>query len=211
VFASRKPPTDSELFSNLDASTFVFLSVLNDYVNNRNQILEVSEMSKDEVEVIYRYVADAALGNLSHPERESLKEKLLQIIPVDYSVLRRDICDDEYLPAPTPNNFVSWIQGLLNKALPPDNHLTDEQSGLLFSYIASSFRQGKSATKPVQLNEFENNLATLLFLGTHSGLVQALELKGLRKSVNRHLAHILMLSQILGVKHSRDNDLKVRE
>ena len=211
ISANKNPPTDSELFSNLDASTFVYLSVINDYVNKENQILDVSEMSKEEIEVIYRLVADAALGNFSHTERESLKVKLLEKIPTEFSVLRRDISDDKYLPAPTPPKFVGWIQGLLNQTFPPDKHISDEQFGMLFVYIGSAFRQGTLKNTSEQLTEFEDNLATLLFAATHRGFEEALEIKGLRDSANRHLAQIFMLSLILGVKFSLDNDLKVSD
>ena len=211
VIAKKTPPTDTELFSNLDKSTFVYLSVINDYVKKENQILEVSEMSKEEIETTYRLVVDAALGNFSHAERESLKEKLLENIPTEFSTLRADISDDKYRPAPTPPKFVGWIQGLLNKSFPPNKYISDEQFGMLFVYISSAFQQGKSKAVSGQLTEYEENLATLLFAGTHKGFEEALQIKGLRGATNRHLAHTFMLSLILGVKFSRDNDLKESE
>jgi len=207
VFADKKPPTDTELFASLDASTFIFLSVLNDYVNKENQILEVTEMSTEETESIFRLVVDAALGNFSHISRQDLKENILRNVPLGYSELRADIQNEAYLPAPTPSRFVGEIQELLNKTALPGKRTSDNSFGILFAYIAAAFRQGKNSTLG-ELTEYENNLATLLFIGLHKGLEEAFQIKNLRESGNRHLAHLFMLSLILGVKVSRDNDLK---
>ncbi len=206
--AGRKPPSDTEIFSNLDKSTFLFLSVINDFKNNTNQIFEIEEMSEQELELTYRYVVDASLGNFSHLERQNLRSELLKIIPPEFVQLRNDINDETYLPAPTPQRFVGWIQDLLNQAFPPNVYISDEQFGILFQYIASAFRQGNAASSSNELTRFEDSLATLLFLGAHRGLEEAYAAVGTRASINRHMSLILMLSLILGVKHSRDNNLK---
>lgn len=210
LFSSKKPPTDFELFSSLDASTFIFLSVVNDYVRKENQVIEVTEMTPDEIEYIYRLIADAALCNFNHIDRENLKLSLLDSIPEEYSALRADIKNADYLPPPSPTNFVGQVQELLNKTFQPGQHFSDEQFGILFAYIGSCFRQGNKANLG-QLNEYENNFATLLFIGTHNGLEEASKIRGVRESSNRHFAHLFMLSAILGMKFSRDNELEASD
>lgn len=199
------PPTDTELFSNLDKSTFTFLSVINDFVKKENQLVEVSDMTSDEVDTAFQYVIDAALGNLSHTNREEFRVKLSQSVPAKYLNVNKTIADKDYLPAPIPAKFVSWIQGELNQLLPVGTYISDEQYGMTFAYICSALKHGNPNADSSQLSEFENNLATLLFVGTHKGLEEAFLIGNVRESSNRHLSHILMLSLILGAKVAQDN------
>jgi hypothetical protein len=211
LFLRKLPPTDSELFSNLDESTFCFLSVLNDFNSGKNQLVEVEEMTDDEMEYAYQLVVDAALGNFSHIDRENFKLKLLELIPHKFSNVRKQIADSNYLPPPTPQRFVGWIQDVLNKTYPGNQYISDEKFGMLMVYINSAFLQGNPPRQSDEITAFESSLGTLLFVGTHKGLGEAAQIRDLRSSLNRHLAQLLMLSQILGVKFSRDNNLKASD
>ena len=211
LFLRKIPPTDSELFSNLDESTFCFLSVLNDFNSGENQVVEVGELTLEEMEYTYQLVVDAALGNFSHIDRENFKLKLLELIPLEFSNVRKQIVDSSYLPPPTPQRFVGWIQGVLNKTYPGNQFISDATFGMLMVYIQSAFVQGNPPRQNDEITDFENSLGMLLFLGTHKGLEEATHISDLRSSLNRHLAQLLMLSQILGVKFSRDNNLKASD
>ncbi|CAB4581638.1 unannotated protein [freshwater metagenome] len=205
------PPTDEELYTNLDAAIFTYIETLNDYKQGKNQIIEVVEMSIQEIESTYQIIVDAALSSLSHPTRENLKIKLLESIPKDLLSVRKKIVDTTYLPPPSPPKFSDWIQGHLNEAFPVGKLISDDAYGNLMNLIASAFIQGNPPRDMSELTEYENNLITLLFVGTHKGFESASDIKGLRAQANRHLAQIFALTLILGIKFSLDNNLKAEE
>ena len=203
-----EPLTDSELYFNLNESAFTYLSVLNEYRNNENQVIKIGDMSQNEIEYTYQLVVDAALSNLNQFDRENLKSSLLEIIPEDLTKVRKNISNADYLPPPMPQKFTGWIQGVINKKLPVSRYTSDGQFGYLMNYIASAFVQGNPPRSAKDITKYENNLITLLFLGTHRGIDEAAQIKDSRSHSNRHLSQILMLSLILGIKHSRDNNLE---
>lgn len=211
LFKMKTPPSDEELYANLDASIFCYLNTLNEYKNGENQLLEITEMTFQEIESAYKLIVDASLSSLNHPGRENLKLKLLEIIPQDLSKVRQIINDKNYLPPPSPEKFTSWIQGLLNEAFPIDKFITDDEYGKLMVLIASAFIQGNPPREMKQITNYENNLITLLFAGTHKGFEDASQIKDLRAHSNRHLAQIFALCLILGIKFSEDNNLKASE
>ena len=77
--------------------------------------------------------------------------------------------------------------------------------------IASAFIQGNPPRNVNEITEYEDNLITLLFTGTHKGFEIASEIEDLRAHSNRHLAQIFALTLILGIKFSLDNNLKAEE
>lgn len=204
-------PTDEELYTNLDAAFFTYLQTLNDYKLGENQLIEVGEMSFQEVESTYQIIVDAALSSLSHPTRENFKLKLLELVPKDLLKVRKNITDSTYLPPPSPPKFSGWIQGLLNDAFPVGKFISDDAYGNLMNLIASAFIQGNPPRNFNEITEYEDNLITLLFIGTHKGFEAASNIKDLRAQANRHLAQIFALTLILGIKHSSDNNLKAQE
>jgi hypothetical protein len=207
----KNQPTDEELYSNLDAAIFTYIQTVNDYKHGENQVVEIGEMSFQEVESTYQIIVDAALSSLSHPTRENLKLKLLESIPKDLLSVRKKIVDTTYLPPPSPQKFSGWIQGHLNEAFPVGKFISDDAYGNLMNLIASAFIQGNPPRDMSELTEYENNLNTLLFVGTHKGFESASDIEGLRAQANRHLAQIFALTLILGIKFSLDNNLKAEE
>lgn len=205
------PPTDTELYGNLDAAFFNYLETLNNYKNKENQIVEVGEMTLQEIESTYQLIVDAALSSLNHPTRDSLKLKLLESISVDLATVRKNISNERYLPPPSPPKFSGWIQEQLNNAFPVGKYISDDAYGNLMNLIASAFIQGNPPRNFNEITEYEDNLITLLFIGTHKGFEAASNIKDLRAQANRHLAQILALTLILGIKFSSDNNLKVQE
>lgn len=211
LFIKKTPPTDKEIYTNLDASIFSYIYTLNDYKNGENQILEITEMSFQDIENAYKLIVDAALGSLNNPSRENLKVQLLEMIPQDLLKVRQIINDKNYLPPPNPEKFFSWIQGLLNEAFPIEKYITDDAYGKLMLLIASAFIQGNPPRDIKQITNYENNLITLLFAGTHKGFEEASQIKNLRAHSNRHLAQIFTLCLILGSKYSADNNLRAAD
>jgi hypothetical protein len=202
------PPTDEELYTNLNAAIFTYIETLNDYKQGENQIVEVGEMSIQEVESTYQIVVDAALSSLNHPTRDSLKLKLLESIPKDLLKVRKNLADSTYLPPPSPPKFSGWIQGELNNTFPVGKYISDDAYGYLMNLIASAFVQGNPPRNMNEITEYENDLITLLFVGTHKGFESASNISDLRAQANRHLAQIFALTLILGIKFSSDNNLK---
>jgi hypothetical protein len=213
LFSRPKPTplTDAELYGNLEAAFFNYLEILNDYKNKENQIVEVGEMTFQEIEATYQLIVDAALSSLNHPTRDSLKLKLLESIPKDLVTVRKNISDDKYLPPPSPPKFSGWIQEELNKAFPLGKYISDDAYGNLMGLIASAFIQGNPPRNVKEITDYEDNLITLLFTGTHKGFEEASTIKDIRPHSNRHLAQIFALTLILGIKFSLDNNLKAEE
>lgn len=211
LFVKRTPPSDKEIYTNLDVSIISYINTLNEYKTGENQLLEITEMSFQEIENTYKLIVDAALGNLNHSGRENLKVKLLELIPQDLLKVRQIINDKNYLPPPNPDKFFIWIQGLLNEAFPFGKYITDDAYGKLMVLIASAFIQGNPPRDMKQITNYENNLMTLLFAGTHRGFEDASQIKNLRAHANRHLAQIFTLCLILGSKYSVDNDLRAAD
>jgi len=211
LFIKKTPPTDKEIYTNLDASIFSYIYALNDFINDENQVLEITEMTSQEIENTYQLIVDAALSSLNHPNRENLKVRLLEMIPQDLLKVRQMINNENYLPPPNPEKFFSWIQGLLNEAFPIEKDITDDAYGKLMVLIASAFIQGNPPRDMKQITNYENNLITLLFAGTHKGFEEASQIKNLRAHSNRHLAQIFALCLILGSKYSADNNLRAAD
>jgi hypothetical protein len=213
LFSRPKPTplTDAELYGNLESAFFNYLEILNDYKNKENQIVEVGEMTIREIEGTYQLIVDASLSSLNHPNRDSLKLKLLELIPKDLLKVRKNITSNNYLPPPSPPKFSGWIQGLLNEAFPISKYITDDAYGNLMNLIATAFIQGNPPREMNDISEYENNLITLLFIGTHKGFEEASTIKDIRSHSNRHLAQIFALTLILGIKFSLDNNLKAEE
>jgi hypothetical protein len=205
------PPTDEELYTNLNAAIFTYIETLNDYKQGENQVVEVGEMTLQEVESTYQIIVDAALSSLNHPTRDSLKLKLLELIPKDLLKVRKNLADSTYLPPPSPPKFSGWIQGELNNAFPVGKYISDDAYGYLMNLIASAFVQGNPPRNMNEITEYENDLITLLFVGTHKGFEDASNIRDLRAQANRHLAQIFALTLILGIKFSSDNNLKAEE
>lgn len=213
LFSRSKPtpPTDEELYTNLNAAFFTYIETLNDYKQGENQVVEVGEMTLQEVESTYQLIVDASLSSLNHPTRDSLKLKLLESIPNDLVTVRKNISNNNYLPPPSPPKFSGWIQEELNKAFPLGKYISDDAYGKLMNLIASAFIQGNPPRNVNEITEYEDNLITLLFIGTHKGFEEASTIKDIRSHSNRHLAQIFALTLILGIKFSLDNNLKAEE
>lgn len=207
AFSKKGPPSDTELYDNLDASYLTFIEYVSTQYLDSENLLTVNRLSEDEFQIIYRYILDAALSSLSHPNRGEFARELMQLVVEDFRARNSDVLALDYLPPVMPPKYCGWIQGLLNENFPINVDIVNLDIDTLYYLISQAMMQGSPPRKYEQLSSFEKNFVVMLAGATFMGLRKAAAIKGFRKHSNRHLAQILALSHILGIKFSVENNL----
>jgi hypothetical protein len=74
--------------------------------------------------------------------------------------------------------------------------------------ISQAFKQGNPPREYEQFSPYEERLIVVLAGATFMGFRAAAAIKDFRHRSNRHLAQIVTLTHILGIKFSVENNLK---
>ena len=204
-------PSDDELYLNVYQSLHLYLDSLAELEKSGDALAVVIELNDSEFLEIYGLIANTALSNLNYANQKEFKESILDKIPEKYSTLKKKVGDESYLPPPIPQRYVGWIQELVNKAFPIETKFENFDFGVLWYLVAQALMQGNPPRKEDELTSFEDKFIDFLCTATILGLRQASSLSGRRERANRHLAQLLILSMILGVKFSVANDLKASD
>jgi hypothetical protein len=211
LFGKPKPPSDDELFSNISIALHLYLDSLAKLHLSDDALAVAIEMNEQDFLKIYDYITDAALSNLNYLNNKNFKVAIASKIPEVYSSLKVRVSEENYLPAPLPQKYTAWIQELLNSAFPIEKNFEDFDFGLLWYLLAQALMQGNPPRKEDELTIFENKLIDFLGTSTMLGLREASIISGRRERANRHLAQLLILSMILGIKFSKENNLKAAD
>jgi hypothetical protein len=211
LFNRPKPPSDDELYLNVHQSLQLYLDSLAKLQKSDDSLALAIELNEGELLEIYGLIANTALSNLNYASQKEFKESILGKIPEKYSKLKEKIGDESYLSPPIPQRYVSWIQELLNKAFPIETKFENFDLEVLWYLVTQALMQGNPPRKEEELNDFENKFIDFICTATISGLKQASSISGRRERANRHLAQLLILSMILGMKFSIANNLKASD
>ena len=207
ALSKKGAPSDIELYSNLDVSFFTYLDYLTAYFEDEENPFTFDKLTISEFQTTYRYVLDAALSSLSHPNRDVYSSELTSRLPETYKPANQFVLSSEYLPPPMPAKYCSWIQELLNKEFPINRDISQLNIDALGYLISQAFIQGNPPRRIDELTEYEEKLVVCLAGATFMGFREATELKNFRNRSSRHLAQIVALTHILGIKFSVVNDL----
>lgn len=211
LFNRPRPPSDDELYFNVYQSLHLYLDSLTQLQKSDDPLAAAIELYDNEFLDIYGLIADTALSNLNYANQKEFKESILGKIPEKYMTLKERIGDEKYLSPPIPQKYVGWIQELLNKAFPIETKFENFDFEVLWYLVAQALMQGNPPRKEEELSEFENKFIDFICTATISGLKQAYSISGRRERANRHLAQLLILSMILGIKFSIANNLKASD
>jgi len=211
IFSRPKPPNDNELYLNVSLSLHLYLDSLADLQMERDPLGEAIEMDDSEYLQCYEIITNTALSNLNYAKNQNFKDSILMKIPNRFSSLKTTLSQESYLPPPIPPRYTSWIQGLLNEAFPIERKFEDFDFGLLWYLLTQAFMQGNPPRKEAELTQFENKFIEFLATSTILGLRQAASIESRREKANRHLAQLLILSMILGLKFSMANNLEASD
>lgn len=211
LFNRPKPPSDDELYLNVYQSLHLYLDSISDLEKSDDSFAEAIELNESEFLEIYRLIADTALSNQNYASEKEFKESILSKIPEKYFMLKESIGDEKYLSPPIPQRYVGWIQELLNEAFPIETNFENFDFEVLSYLVAQALMQGNPPRKEEELTVFEKKFIDFICTTTILGLKQASSISGRRERANRHLAQLLILSMILGIKFSVANNLKVSD
>lgn len=208
AFSKKGPPSDAELYSNLDASFLAYAEYLTAYFHDSENPFTFEKLTEEDFQATYRYILDAALSSLNHPRREVFSKEMVAKIAEEFKARNSDVLSDSYLPPVMPQKYCGWIQGLLNKEFPINKDIADMNIDVLGYLISQAFMQGNPPRNYEQLSPFEEKLIVILAGATFMGFREASAIKDFRQHSNRHLAQIVALTHILGIRFSVENNLK---
>jgi hypothetical protein len=211
IFTRLKPPSDDELYINVYKSLHLYLDSLTELQKSEDPLAIAIELDESEFLEIYTLIANTALSNLNYASQKDFKDSIVGKIPDEYATLRQKISDENYLSPPIPQRYVGWIQGLLNKAFPIETKFENFDFGVLWYLVSQALMQGNPPRREVELTSLENKMIDFLCSSTILGLRQASTIGDSRERANRHLAQLLILSMILGIKFSVANNLQASD
>ena len=208
AFSKKGPPSDVELYSNLDASFLAYVEYLTAYYHDAENPFTFEKFTQEEFQATCRYILDAALSSLNHPRRDDFAQELIGMVAEELKAGNSDVLSASYLPPVMPQKYCEWIQGLLNKEFPINKDINELNIDVLGYLISQAFMQGNPPREYEQLTSFEENLIVVLAGATFMGFREAAAIKDFRQHSNRHLAQIVALTHILGIRFSVENNLK---
>jgi len=211
IFNRPKPPNDDELYQNVFLSLHLYLDSLANLQIEHDALGAAIEMDDSEYLQCYELIANTALSNLNYANNKVFKDSILMKIPNHFLSLKTNLSQENYLPPPIPPRYTSWIQGLLNKAFPIERKFEDFDFGVLWYLLSQALMQGNPPRKESELTKFENKFIEFLATSTILGLREADSIADRREKANRHLAQLLILSMILGLKFSIANNLEASD
>ena len=208
ALSKKGPPSDAELYSNLDASFLTYIEYLTAYLEDSDNPFSFEKFTKEEFQTTYRFMLDAALSSLNHPRRDEFSKELLGLVAAELKPRNSDVMAADYLPPVMPQKYCGWIQGLLNKEFPINKDVSGLNIDVLGYLISQAFMQGNPPREYEQLSAYEERLIVVLAGATFMGFREAAAIKDFRQHSNRHLAQIVALTHKLGIKFSVENNLK---